>query len=96
MGKEEGNTTQISGLFKINIMTNYFRHGTSDWQRWENYQWQLVDSYSFGMLVIYVQERRIAMGTSAEKDFKTAQGTKTNSTEAQIHAAQLQVLHKDI
>lgn len=30
MGREEGNTIQISGLFKINIMANYFRQGTSD------------------------------------------------------------------
>lgn len=34
------------------------------------------------------------MGTSAQKDFKTSQETTKNSTEAQIHAAQLQALHK--
>lgn len=35
------------------------------------------------------------MRTSAERDFKTSQVRKNNSTEAQIHAAQLQALDKD-
>lgn len=35
------------------------------------------------------------MGTNAEKAFKTGQEVKNNRIKAQVHAAQLQVLHKD-